>query len=143
MPPVLVKHLMTAPAISFFEEQTLPLADEIMRLKHLRHLPVVNERQHLVGIVSHRDLLSAQISNQTGMARDVRNAVQAHVRIGQIMTREVWTVQPDVPASVAAATLVDHKFGCLPVVDMAGVLIGIITEHDLLRYAVKVLESME
>ncbi|MBS1124496.1 MAG: hypothetical protein H6Q90_6724, partial [Deltaproteobacteria bacterium] len=49
---------MTAPAISFFEEQTLPLADEIMRLKHLRHLPVVNERQHLVGIVSHRDLLS-------------------------------------------------------------------------------------
>jgi CBS domain-containing membrane protein len=137
---VLVKDLMSAPAISFFAEQTLPLAEEIMRLKHLRHLPVIDDQRRLVGLVSHRDLLAAQISNQTGMTREARNAVQAHVRVGQVMTRDVWTVGPDVAASIAAATLLDHKFGCLPVVDAEGILLGIITEHDLLRLVVRVLE---
>ncbi len=141
MATVLVKHLMTTPVISFFEEQTLPLADDVMRLKHVRHLPVVDERQHLVGIISHRDLLAAQLSNQTGMSHDVRNAVQANVRIGQIMTRDVWTVQPEVPAAVAATTLLAHKFGCLPVVDQSGVLVGILTEHDVLRFAIKVMSA--
>jgi len=141
MATVLVKHLMTTPVISFFEEQSLPLADDVMRLKHVRHLPVVDDRNHLVGLVSHRDLLAAQISSQTGLDREVRAAVQESVRIGQIMTRDVWTVQPDVPAAVAAATLVTHKFGCLPVVDLSGVLVGILTEHDVLRFAIKVLQN--
>lgn len=143
MAPVLVKHLMTAPVISFFAEQTLPLASEIMRLKHLRHLPVVDDQRRLVGILSHRDLLAAQISSQTGLPKEIRDVVQEHVRVGEIMTRDVWSVQPDVPASVAAATLLAHKFGCLPVVDPAGVLIGIITEHDVLRFALKVLEATD
>lgn len=143
MAKVLVKHLMTSPAISFFAEQTLPLAEEIMHLKHLRHLPVIDDARRLVGIVSHRDLLAAQISSQTGLTREGRNAIQDSVRVGQIMTRDVWTVQPDVPASIAAATLLDRKFGCLPVVDGDGVLVGIITEHDLLRLAVKTLEARD
>jgi CBS domain-containing membrane protein len=143
MTRVLVKHLMTAPVVSFFAEQTMPLAEEVMRLKHMRHLPVIDDRQHLVGLLSHRDLLAAQISTQTGLDREARNAVQANVKIGEVMTRDVMTVLPDVPASVAAATLLTHKFGCLPVVDLAGVLIGILTENDLLRYAVRVLQTTD
>jgi len=56
------------------------------------------------------------------------------------MTREVMTIRADVNASVAAGVLLDHKFGCLPVVDREGVLVGIVTEHDFLRFATKVLE---
>jgi CBS domain-containing protein len=59
------------------------------------------------------------------------------------MTRDVMTVGPDVNASVAAAALLDHKFGCLPVVDDQGVLVGILTEHDFLRFATKVLETTD
>lgn len=60
--PVLVKHIMTAPVVALFEEQSLPLADDIMHFKHLRHLPVVDDDNQLVGLVSHRDILRAQIS---------------------------------------------------------------------------------
>jgi CBS domain-containing membrane protein len=141
MTPVLVKHLMTAPVVTFFAEQSIPLAEDVMRFKHLRHLPVIDDARRLLGLVTHRDLLAAQISTRSGLTRDQRRAVQAEVRVGDIMTRDVWSVRPDISASVAATTLYDHKFGCLPVVDGAGVLVGIVTEHDFLRFATRVLEA--
>ena len=138
--PVLVKHIMTAPVVALFEEQSLPLADDIMHFKHLRHLPVIDDDNQLVGLVSHRDILRAQISALTGLTADERRARQDHVRIGQLMTRDVWTVEPETPASKAGRLLMDHRFGCLPVVDPAGRLIGIVTERDYLRFAVHAIE---
>ena len=42
MPPVLVKHLMTEKVVTFFAEQTLPLAEDVMRIHRFRHLPVID-----------------------------------------------------------------------------------------------------
>ena len=137
---VLVKHIMTTPVIGFFAEQTLPLAEDIMKLKHLRHLPVLDEVGRLVGLVSHRDLLRASISSLTGLTEAQQRARQEDVRIRQVMTRDVWTVRPDTLASVAGRTLLDHKFGCLPVLGDHDVVIGIVTERDYLRFAIKALE---
>jgi len=134
---------MSAPVVTFFAEQTIPLAEDVMKYKHVRHLPVIDEERRVVGLVTHRDLLAAQISSRSSVTRDERRALQDGVRVGEIMTRDVWTVGPNVPASIAAATLHDHKFGCLPVIDEDGKLIGIITEHDFLRFATKVLEHAD
>jgi len=130
---------MSSPVVTFFEEQTLPLAEDVMRFKHLRHLPVVDDELRLVGLVTHRDLLRAQISTMTGLTDDQRRAREEEVTISQIMTRDVWTVTANTLASVAGATLADHQYGCLPVVDHAHRLIGILTEHDFLRFAIKAL----
>ena len=140
MPPVLVKHIMTTPVVSLFAEQSIPLADDIMRFKHLRHLPVVDEQGRLVGLVSHRDILKAQISSLAGLTDGERRARQEHVKVARIMTREVWSAGPETFASNAGRMLLDHRFGCLPVVDPAGRLIGIVTESDYLRFAVKAIE---
>jgi CBS-domain-containing membrane protein len=137
--PVRVLHIMSSPVVTFFEEQTLPLADDVMRFKHLRHLPVVDDELRLVGLVTHRDLLRAQISTMTGLTDDQRRAREEEVTIRQIMTRDVWTVTPNTLASVAGATLADHQYGCLPVVDHAHRLVGILTEHDFLRFAIRAL----
>jgi CBS domain-containing protein len=134
---VLVKHLMSAPVVSLFAEQTLPLAEDIMRLKHIRHLPVVDDDGRLVGLVSHRDLLSAQISSLVGLTAEQRRARQEEVHVRELMQRNVWTVHPETLASVAGETMVDHHFGCLPVIDDQHVLVGIITEHDFLDFATK------
>ena len=140
MPPVLIKHIMSVHVISLFAEQTLPLADDIMRFKHLRHLPVVDESGRLVGLVSHRDILRAQISSLTGLTDGQRRARQEHVKVSQIMTRDVWTTEPEAHASNAGQLLLDHRFGCLPVIDASGRLVGIVTERDYLRFAVKAIE---
>lgn len=140
MTPVLVKHIMSSPVISLFGEQTLPLAEDIMSFKHLRHLPVIDDDRHLLGLVSHRDLLRAQISTLSGLTDAQRRARQADVRVAQIMTRDVWTVEPTTYASAAGQTLIDHRFGCLPVVDAQHRLVGIITERDFLKFAIKAIQ---
>jgi CBS domain-containing membrane protein len=140
MRPVLVKDLMTAPVVSLFAEQTLPLAEDIMSFKHLRHLPVVDDNRYVVGLVSHRDILRAQISSLTGLTKPQTRARQEDVRIEDLMTRDVWTVTPETLASVAGRTLLDHKFGCLPVVE-GRFLVGILTERDFLRFAIKTIEQ--
>jgi CBS domain-containing membrane protein len=139
MSPVLVKHLMSSPVVSLFAEQTLPLADDIMRFKHIRHLPVIDDAGHLVGLVSHRDLLRAQISSLTGLDEGQRRARQEHVRVRELMTRDVWTVHAETLASVAGQTMAEHRYGCLPVIDQHQVLVGIITERDFLKFATKLI----
>jgi len=137
---VLVKHIMSSPVVTFFAEQTLPHAEDVMRFKHHRHLPVVDDDNRLVGIVTHRDLLRAQPSTLIGLSETERRARQADVRVEQIMEREIWTVGLETLASVAGQTLLDHKFGCLPVVDDDRRLVGIVTERDYLRFAIKMLQ---
>jgi CBS domain-containing membrane protein len=137
MPPVLIQHIMSAPVVSLFAEQSLPLAEDIMRFKHLRHLPVIDETNRLVGLVSHRDILRAQISSLSGLTESERRSRQDSVKVAQIMTRDVWTVSPESFASNAGTLLLDHRFGCLPVIDHTGTLIGIVTERDYLRFAIK------
>lgn len=137
MRPVLVSDVMTTPVVTFFEEQTLPLADDVMRFKHLRHLPVIDELGHLVGLVTHRDLLRSQISPLTGLSPSERRAREEDILVRQIMTIDVWTVRPDTLASVAGQTMLDHGYGCMPVVDDARRLVGIVTAYDYLQFAIK------
>ena len=139
MSPVLVKHIMTSEVVTFFAEQTLPLAEDVMRIHKFRHLPVVDSQRRLLGLVTQRDVLRAQISFLTGLTEDERRARQDDVHISKLMTRDVWTVGPETLASHAGQTLLDHRYSCLPVVDRDGVLVGIVTERDFLKLAIKAL----
>jgi CBS domain-containing membrane protein len=139
MSPVLVKHIMSTRVVTFFAEQTLPLAEDVMRIHRFRHLPVIDNERRLVGLLTHRDLLRGQISVLTGLSSSERRARQQDVRISQLMTRDVWTVNPETLASRAGQTLLDHKYGCLPVVTQDQVLCGIVTERDFLQFAIKAL----
>jgi CBS domain-containing membrane protein len=138
---LLAEDIMTTPVVTFFAEQTLPLAEDVMHFKHLRHLPVVDDIGRLVGLVSHRDLLRAQISSLLGLTDEQRRARQADVRIWQVMTRDIWTVRPDTDVRAVGRTLLDHEFGCLPVIDGADRIVGIITERDFVKYALDQLDE--
>ncbi len=140
MSSVSVRHIMSQPVVTFFAEQTLPLAEDVMRFKHLRHLPVIDDERRLVGIVTHHDLLAAQISTLSGLSDEERRARQEDVKIRQVMTHDVWSVHLDTLASIAGQTLLDHHYGCLPVVDEHHVLVGIVTARDYLRFAIKALQ---
>ena len=140
MRSVLVKDIMSEQVVTFFAEQTLPLAEDVMRIHRFRHLPVIDSERRLVGLITHRDLLRGQISVLTELSDAQRRARVEEIRISQLMTRDVWTVSPETLASHAGQTLLDHKFGCLPVVDQDRVLCGIVTERDFLRFAIKALQ---
>lgn len=140
MRPVLVSDIMTTQVVTFFAEQSLPLVEDVMRIHRFRHLPVIDNDRRLLGLITERDLLRGQISVLTGLSDADRRARQEEIKISALMTRDVWTVNPDTLASHAGQTLLDHRFSCLPVVDHEHVLVGILTERDFLKFAIKTLQ---
>ena len=122
---VTVRHLMSSPVITFFAEQSLALVEDVMRLRHVRHIPVIDDAQHVIGLVSHRDLMRL---SHDGI--DVR----------ALMREDVRTIDAEASAASAGGYMLEHNIGCLPVVNGAQQLIGIITERDFLRFAVRDLQ---
>src|SRR5262245_55961317 len=121
---LLVEDLMSTAVISLKESDRLGRAQLEMHIAEIRHLPVVDGRNHVVGILSNRDLIRA-IGKSDRMA----------VPVAEIMTRTVQTVRPTTPAHEAADMLIQSKIGCLPVVGEDLALVGIITETDFLTAA--------
>lgn len=126
-----VADLMTHDVYTLRPTQSLPLAESLMGIKHIRHLPVVDAAGRLVGLVTHRDLLAAKISALTPLSSDERTTLELSVPVSRVMRTEVWTIGPDALAIGAARLMRDRRIGCLPVLKEGG-LAGIITEADLL-----------
>lgn len=133
------KDLMATELITLDKSETLDLADEIMRLARVRHLPVLDEGR-LAGLVTHRDILRAQVSALAGLSRDQSRELEAKVPVTEIMTSGVRSVAPDTPAVEVARLMRDHKFGCVPVVE-GDRLVGIVTEADFLDLVVRALDD--
>jgi len=128
-----VADFMTRELVTVKETDDLALADSILRLGGIRHLPVVRERK-LVGLVTQRDLLRS-----VGSGGPAARATHAQ----DIMTRTPTTVGPDSSLAHAAHVMLKHKFGCLPVCEEDGTLVGIITESDFVRFAADVVQDLD
>lgn len=135
-----VRDIMIRDVITLKEEESLLLAQDIMDLARLRHLPVL-KGEVLVGLVTHRDLLRASISSMVGLTAIEDEAVKQRIHVRDVMRRDVESIGPDAPAADAARQLLNHKYGCLPVVDADQKLLGILTEADFVKIALKALES--
>lgn len=121
-----VSDIMTRTLVTLREVDSLENADRWLDLGHIRHLPVVRG-QKLVGLVTHRDLL------RHGHRRRTDSTAEFLTR--DVMTRDLTTVQPDTSVREAIRLMLANKFGCLPVTEADGTLVGIITESDLLKVA--------
>lgn len=107
---------------------------ELMEQHHVRHIPVVEDEENLVGLVSHRDLLRHSMIEQADVPSFVEDAMLEKVRVGEVMTTDPESVTPDTPLAEAARLMYENKYGCLPVVEGMR-LVGILTEADFVRLA--------
>ena len=130
----LVQDLMVRDVVTLSANEEFSLADQVMKLNRIRHLPVVDGGR-LVGMVSHRDLLRAQSRLLAKASVEPPPGTRVvSVNVAEIMTKDVLTVSPTTAASEAARLLLVNKTGCLPVVE-DGELVGIVTEADFLKWA--------
>lgn len=106
----------------------------------VRHLPVIDEENRLIGIVSDRDLRSAMPSvllSEEERARE--NERIAHLKVRDIMTPDPVTISPTNTLEDALLMFQKLKVGAFPVVDQDGRLVGIISIRDLMRAFINVL----
>ena len=118
-----VGDLMSTALIVVRDSDTIGVADAQMKLGAIRHIPVVDPKQNLVGILSAGDVLLA-------LARGKKS-----VRVGETMSRNPVTVTPDTPVHEAIELMLEHRFGSLPVLGTDGHLMGIVTDTDVLAAA--------
>ena len=131
-----VRDVMTADVTTLQRNDQLTLADDIMRLGRIRHLPVLDENGQLAGIVTQRDLFRGALAKALGYGERAQRQLMDTLVVKEVMTSDVITTTPDTPLAEAARVLIERKIGCLPVVE-AGRLVGIITEEDFVALAAR------
>ena len=136
-----VRDLMQSEVATLKASDSLGLADDIMQLGRIRHLPVLLG-DRLVGIVSQRDLFRAAVSSVLSMRKSTEREWLAGISVHEVMTKPVITIEPQVSIRQAVELMVEARVGCLPVV-LEGKLVGLLSETDCLRYLARVLALPE
>jgi acetoin utilization protein AcuB len=132
---VKVKDIMIKEVATLDVNDELSLANDIMRLGRIRHLPVV-DGPRLVGIISERDLFRSSLAQALGYGTQASRELMKSLRIKDVMVPQVVTISPETDLCQAVRLMVDRKIGCLPVVDTDR-LVGLITETDILLQYLK------
>ena len=132
---VTVRDVMAQNPLTLDRNETLDLAESIMNLGRIRHMPVVDDGR-VIGILSQRDLFRSALLTALGFGRKTTTALIKTIKIKEVMTEDVITIAPETTIKDAARTMIDKKIGCLPVVENEK-LIGLLTETDMLRYVVE------
>lgn len=139
---MLVRDRMTPNPVTITPETSFPEAFRILREKGIRHLPVVDRKRRLVGIISRTDLLHASPSKATPLSFFELTYLLANLHVRQVMSSPPITVSEDAPLEEAARVMVQQKIGCLPVLRGRD-LVGLITETDIFETFVEILGGEE
>ncbi len=89
-----VWQLMSRDVVTLDAKATLDIADDLMKLKRIRHLPVLYNGQ-LVGLVTQRDLFLAGVSSVLRFRKGTEKEWLGHIRIEEVMTTDLVTVAPE------------------------------------------------
>jgi CBS domain-containing membrane protein len=131
---LLVREVMTRDVVTLERNDKLLVADDLMRLGRIRHLPVVDEDGRLAGIVSQRDLFHSGLIKALGYGSHAQRQALDMVVVKEAMRSEVVTTTPEAPLRDAARLMLERKIGCLVVLDGQQIA-GILTESDFVKLA--------
>ncbi|MEZ4710418.1 MAG: CBS domain-containing protein [Caldilineaceae bacterium] len=143
MDKFLVKDWMTEDPIMVDTTNNLSTAYHLMRMNSVRRLPVVDEADRLVGIVTWGDIREARPKANASMG--IEPTWEIHFLAGirgvqEFMTPNPVTVTPQTPIRRAAELMLENKIGGLPVVEHDHV-VGMISETDIFRFLLMYLEE--
>jgi len=137
---ITISEFMTPEPYTLREIDSLNDARKIMTEKHIRHIPITDDDNHLLGLVTQRDVLAA---TEPGLRSQVKGAsCELDIRLSEIMIRDVNVIHESDSLRQAALFIQSHKYGCLPVV-ADDRLVGIITDSDFIDIAINLLEQVE
>ena len=130
---ITASELMTPRPVAIRSTDSVSEAVRILQELEIRHLPVVNEQQEPVGMLSDRDLrsLSVPVLLDDEWLGTARSALDAPV--ASLMTASPLSVELEADAAEVVDLMLDNKVGAIPVVDAEGRLAGIVSYVDVLR----------
>jgi acetoin utilization protein AcuB len=129
---MIVEEIMNSDVTYLTPIDSISKAILLISTKKIRHIPIVNEQQHVVGLITDRDIKDAAPS----IFRADENKEDLEKPLSSIMKKDVITGHPLDFVEEIAALFYEHKISCMPIVkDQC--LVGIVTETDLLHTLVE------
>jgi acetoin utilization protein AcuB len=132
---------MSHPVITVDPDMSMPDALALFKRERIRRAPVVKDGK-LLGIISKTDLLNASPSQATTLSQWEMTYWLSKIKVKEIMTKEVITVDVNTPIEEAARIMADNKIGGLPVT-RDGHVVGMITETDLFKIFLELMGARE
>jgi CBS domain-containing protein len=130
---MIAAELMTDNPTTIRTIDTVGEALDALQSLEIRHLPVVDEGNNLVGMLSDRDLGSLMRTFTEGADAQGMILTLSQRRVADFMSADVVSVDPDTDLSEIIETMLDQRIGVVPVVDGEGNVAGIISYVDILR----------
>ena len=137
-----IKEMMNTPVISLFVNSPFSKVVELFNEKKIRHLPIVNKSQKVIGLMTQRHLYKIHsprklIGGEWFYDKEALN----NIDLQTVMIKKPFTLHPENSIADALDPMVRHKYGCIPIVDNKNILCGIITQYDILKTALNIIES--
>jgi CBS domain-containing membrane protein len=132
------RDVMSSPVVSITPDTTLRAAADLLQRHAIKALPVVDRRQHVVGIVTRADLTnrpkSVDLRLMEALAARLfkRDATRGRL-VSTVMTTHVRTVATSTPIVELVPFFADDGHHHIPVIDTQDRLVGIITQSDLIE----------
>ena len=140
---IIVDDIMTKSPVTLSRLSNLSDARSLMAENRIRHIPIVDESNILIGLVTQRNVLAHGIASQDFLEEETLATIERGTLLKEIMTTDLVTISPTMKIADAAHLIHKHKFGCLPVVNESDQLIGIITDHDFVEITIQLLDMMD
>lgn len=130
-----ISNIMSTRLITVLEDDAVSKIHDIFTHNQIHHVLVTDKNEKLTGIVSKQDLMRLAVAmNPDVSEKDEKYTHLQALRASAIMTANPMTLESDDTIGLAADIFLSNKFHALPVVD-GEMLVGIVTTHDLLRFA--------
>lgn len=139
MSDVLVNELMTPNPITIAHGESLGKALGLMRRYEIRRLPVIKDGK-LAGIISDRDIRRMAGRPTVKFPRGDQDDAYLQLPVEEAMTLNAITVRENQPVQDAITLMLRHTISGLPVLDRDGVLVGVVSQPDILKWCLRLLE---
>jgi len=140
---MLIENWMSKDVVTATPETSMMKASKLMKEKGISRLPVVDDKGVLVGILSDRDVKDASPSKATTLDMHELYYLLSEIKAKDIMTKKVVTIRTGETVDKAAAVMLEHKIGGMPVVDGNNKVVGIVTDSDIFKVLVRITGVLE
>ena len=129
---------MTTALVTVSPDDTLEVVDRIFKNNSFHHLPVVDESQNLIGILSKSDYLTL-CDSMSFFQKEAKSSQNLRmfksILVKDVMNKNIARLKPENTVMVAAGFFKENLFHAIPIVDENGKLVGIVTTFDLINFA--------
>jgi CBS domain-containing protein len=136
-----VIDVMTTEVLTLGLDDSLSDVRKLMSEHRIRHIPIVDTDNKLLGLVSQRDVLAVEESSIINIDPKQRLDREQRVLVRDFFRSDILTITDHASLHQAALYIQKHKIGCLPVVD-GETLRGVITDSDFVNVAINLMELM-